>query len=184
MKRQYSVADYEDIVERLRNVRSGLSISSDFIVGFPGETEEDFDETMELIKRVGFDQSFSFIYSARPGTPAAQLPDPISHEQKWERLMRLQEAITAMAACISQGMIGTRQRILVDGYSRKDSTELSGRTENNRVVNFEGPSDLIGDFANVVVEGALPNSLRVSLVEENTTSVAKLVRSLSSCHLT
>jgi len=184
MKRQYSVADYEDIVERLRNVRSGLSISSDFIVGFPGETEEDFDETMELIKRVGFDQSFSFIYSARPGTPAAQLPDPISHEQKWERLMRLQEAITAMAACISQGMIGTRQRILVDGYSRKDSTELSGRTENNRVVNFEGPSDLIGDFANVVVEGALPNSLRVSLVEENTTSVAKLVRSLSSCHPT
>jgi len=163
MKRKYSVADYHGIIDRLRSYRPDVSISSDFIVGFPGETEEEFQQTLNLIKDIGFDQSFSFIYSSRPGTPAADYPDPIPYAVKQERLMRLQEIVNSMAGVISSSMIGSRQLILVDGHSRKNPTQLSGRTENNRVVNFTGTSDLIGDFVEVLISEALNNSLRGSL---------------------
>jgi tRNA-2-methylthio-N6-dimethylallyladenosine synthase len=182
MKRQYTIADYEDIVDRLRGYRSDLSLSSDFIVGFPGETDHDFEQTIELIHRVGFDQSFSFIYSARPGTPAAQLPDPIPASLKQERLARLQETIRSIAASISQAMIGSQQRVLVDGHSRKNPRQLSGRTENNRVINFPGPSDLLGNFVDVSVCEAFTNSLRGSLATEDTASaMIPMVQSSSTC---
>ena len=160
MKRRYQVAAYEDIVARLRDARPDISLSSDFIVGFPGETEHDFNETLELIKRVGFDHSFSFIYSARPGTPAASLPDDVTAEEKRERLAQLQSLIDGQAAAISAAMVGTRQRILIDGVSRKNASQLSGRTENNRVVNFTGIHEQIGEFIDVRITEALPNSLR------------------------
>jgi len=182
MKRQYTIAEYEDIVDRLRGYRSNLSLSSDFIVGFPGETDNDFEQTIELIHRVGFDQSFSFIYSVRPGTPAAQLPDPIPASVKQERLARLQETIRSLAASISQAMIGSKQRVLIDGYSRKNPHQLSGRTENNRVINFPGPSDLLGSFVDVFVIEAFTNSLRGSLATEDTASaMIPMVQSLSTC---
>jgi tRNA-2-methylthio-N6-dimethylallyladenosine synthase len=160
MKRQYTTTEYEDIVDRLRSYRPDLSLSSDFIVGFPGETDNDFEQTIDLIRRVGFDQSFSFIYSARPGTPAAQLPDPVPASVKQERLARLQETIRSTAAEIGRAMIGSQQRVLVEGYSRKNHLELSGRTENNRVINFPGPFNLVGSFVDVSVCEALTNSLR------------------------
>ena len=182
MKRQYTTAEYEDIVDRLRGYRPDLSLSSDFIVGFPGETDHDFEQTIELIHRVGFDQSFSFIYSARPGTPAAQLPDPVPASLKQERLARLQETIRSIAASISQAMIGSQQRVLVDGYSRKNPRQLSGRTENNRVINFPGPSDLLGNFVDVSVCEAFTNSLRGSLATEDTASaMIPMVQSSSTC---
>ena len=182
MKRQYTTAEYEDIVDRLRGYRPDLSLSSDFIVGFPGETDNDFEQTIDLIHRVGFDQSFSFIYSARPGTPAAQLPDPVPASLKQERLARLQETIRSIAASISQAMIGSQQRVLVDGYSRKNPRQLSGRTENNRVINFPGPSDLLGSFVDVFVCEAFTNSLRGSLAMEDTASVMiPMVQSSSTC---
>ena len=182
MKRQYTIADYEDIVDRLRGYRPDLSLSSDFIVGFPGETDHDFEQTIELIHRVGFDQSFSFIYSARPGTPAAQLPDPVPASLKQERLARLQETIRSIAASISQAMIGSQQRVLVDGFSRKNPRQLSGRTENNRVINFPGPSDLLGSFVDVFVCEAFTNSLRGSLATEDTASaMIPMVQSSSIC---
>ncbi|MBO66936.1 MAG: tRNA (N6-isopentenyl adenosine(37)-C2)-methylthiotransferase MiaB [Acidiferrobacteraceae bacterium] len=164
MKRKYSAADYRRIIDQLRACRPDVSISSDFIVGFPGETEEDFQQTLNLIKEIGFDQSFSFIYSPRPGTPAADYPDPTPYSAKQERLMKLQEIVNLMANDISNSMVGSRQRILVDGYSRKNPTQLSGRTENNRVVNFTGDSELIGDFVEVLISEALNNSLRGSLL--------------------
>ena len=182
MKRQYTTAEYEDIVDRLRGYRPDLSLSSDFIVGFPGETDHDFEQTIDLIHRVGFDQSFSFIYSARPGTPAAQLPDPVPASLKQERLARLQETIRSIAASISRAMIGSQQRVLVDGYSRKNPRQLSGRTENNRVINFPGPSDLLGSFVDVFVCEAFTNSLRGSLAMEDTASaMIPMVQSSSTC---
>jgi tRNA-2-methylthio-N6-dimethylallyladenosine synthase len=181
MKRQYTVGEYEDIIDCLRGYRPNLSISSDFIVGFPGETDEDFEHTIDLIRRVGFDQSFSFIYSARPGTPAAELPDPVPDSIKQKRLARLQETIRSMAASISQAMIGSRQRVLVDGFSRKNPSQLSGRTENNRVINFPGTSNLLGSFVDVLVCEALTNSLRGLLATEDAASVMiPLVQSSST----
>ncbi len=160
MKRRYSVSYYKDLVLRLRRQRPRLSLSSDFIIGFPGETDADFDATMALVEDIGFDQSFSFIYSPRPGTPASELPDSVSHELKQERLRALQGLITDSSKRISESMVGNIETILVDRHAKKDSRQLSGRTENNRVVNFDGPSQLIGQFVNVIVTEALPNSLR------------------------
>ena len=160
MKRGYTVLEFKSIVRRLRQARPGISISSDFIVGFPGETDADFDLTMKLIDEVGFDGSFSFLFSPRPGTPAADLPDDTPQAVKVERLSRLQRRIEAQAFAVSESMVGSRQRVLVEGASRKDARELAGRTENNRVVNFAGPAALIGRYADVVIAGALPHSLR------------------------
>jgi len=163
MKRTYTARDYVDNVRRLRAARPDLSLSSDFIVGFPGETVADFEATMDLIDEVGFDTSFSFIYSARPGTPAAGLPDPVPLGVKRERLARLQARISELARDVSEAMVGHRFPVLVDGPSKKDPGELRGRTENNRVVNFSGPPDLVGTFADVAIVEALPNSLRGAL---------------------
>jgi tRNA-2-methylthio-N6-dimethylallyladenosine synthase len=167
MKRGYTVLEYKSIVRRLRQVRPGVSLSTDFIVGFPGETEEDFERTMALVEEVGFDASFSFVYSRRPGTPAADLADDTPQAVKLERLARLQAAINANAARISESMVGTVQRILVEGASKKDASELMGRTENNRIVNFPGgpdPARLVGRLLDVEITQALPHSLRGSAV--------------------
>lgn len=160
MKRGYSALEYKAVVRKLRAVRPDISLSSDFIVGFPGETEEDFEKTMKLIDELGFDFSFSFIYSPRPGTPAADMEDPVPHETKLRWLTRLQKRIEEQAMEISQRMVGGIERVLVEGVSRKDPGELAGRTENNRVVNFAGDPRLIGQFADVVITAALPHSLR------------------------
>lgn len=168
MKRNYSVEEYKDKVACLRRVRPGISLSSDFIVGFPGETDEDFEQTMALIDDVRFDQSFSFIYSPRPGTPAAELPDPVPTHVKKERLARLQARIDGFAAEVSASMVGTVQRVLAECPSKKDARQLSGRTENNRVVNFTADSTLIGQFVGVLITEALPNSLRGELVDVET----------------
>ena len=165
MKRSYTVRDYVEKVRRLRAVRPDLSLSSDFIVGFPGETDADFEATMDLIEEVRFDASFSFIYSARPGTPAAALPDPVPLDVKRRRLARLQARISALAREVSGAMVGGRFRVLVEGPSKKDPRELRGRTESNRVVNFPGPRDLAGTFADVTIVEALPNSLRGTLAD-------------------
>jgi len=164
MKRGYTAIEYRSIVRRLRARRPGISISSDFIVGFPGETEADFEATMKLIDEVKFDSSFSFVYSRRPGTPAAALPDSTLQAVKLARLHRLQALIDEQAQAVSRGMLGTRQRVLVEGPAKKDPAELSGRTENNRVVNFPGPRRLIGRFAEVTITAALPHSLRGEIV--------------------
>ena len=160
MKRGYTALEFKQKIRKLRAVRPGISISSDFIVGFPGETDADFEKTMKLIEDVGFDQSFSFIYSRRPGTPAADLEDDTPDAVKHARLERLQARINAQAAAISEGMVGSVQRVLVTGTSRKDEAELTGKTENMKSVNFSGPKQLIGQFADVVITGALSNSLR------------------------
>ena len=160
MKRGYTALEFKQKIRKLRAVRPDISVSSDFIVGFPGETDADFEKTMKLIEDVGFDQSFSFIYSRRPGTPAADLPDDVSDEVKHARLARLQAHINAHSFALSQAMVGSTQRVLVTGASRKDAAELTGKTENMRQVNFAGPPSLIGRFADVVITGALPNSLR------------------------
>lgn len=165
MKRGHTALEYKHKIRRLREARPGISISSDFIVGFPGETDEDFRQTMKLIDDVRFDTSFSFIYSQRPGTPASYLPDDVPMETKKQRLSALQSRILQFAGEISRDMVGTRQRILVEGHSRKDATMLSGRTENNRVVNFAGPTELIGQFAEVTITEALSNSLRGQLTD-------------------
>ncbi|MEE4379440.1 MAG: tRNA (N6-isopentenyl adenosine(37)-C2)-methylthiotransferase MiaB [Candidatus Competibacteraceae bacterium] len=164
MKRGHTALEYKAKIRRLRAIRPNISLSSDFIIGFPGETEADFEATMHLIEDIGFDQSFSFIFSPRPGTPAASLPDEVPQAIKKQRLARLQERINAMAQAISQNMIGTVQRVLVDKPSRKDPRQLSGRTDNNRVVNFTGPVRLLGHFADVLITEALPNSLRGELI--------------------
>jgi len=160
MKRGHTVLEYKHKIRRLREVRPNISISTDIIVGFPGETAADFEATMDLVAELGFDQSFSFVYSARPGTPAAALDDPTSQREKLARLARLQERISARAAEISHDMVGTVQRVLVERSSRKDSRQLAGRTENNRWVNFDGDQRLIGAFVDVMIAEALPNSLR------------------------
>lgn len=165
MKRKHTALEYKAIIRRLREARPDISVSSDFIVGFPGETEADFEATLALIEEIGFDHSFSFIYSARPGTPAAELPDDVPLEVKKARLARLQALIGEQAAAISRAMVGTEQRILVEGPSRKDPRQMAGRTENNRVVNFDGTPELAGRFVTVRITEALPNSLRGELTE-------------------
>ncbi len=160
MKRGHTALEYKSKIRRLREARPGISVSSDFIVGFPGESVADFHATMKLIDDIGFDQSFSFLYSPRPGTPAASYSDSTPDEEKKTRLTRLQSRIQDMAAAISIGMVGTVQQVLVDGHARKNPHQMSGRTENNRVVNFEGSADLIGQFVAVRITEALPNSLR------------------------
>lgn len=160
MKRGHTVLEYKQKIRRLREARPDLSISSDFIIGFPGETEKDFQATMDLIGEIGFDQSFSFIYSARPGTPAASLPDDVGQDEKHKRLSILQQRINQKALEISQGMVGSVQRVLVERHSKKDPRQLAGRTENNRWVNFDGPPELINQFARVLITEGLPNSLR------------------------
>jgi len=160
MKRGHTTLEYKQTIRKLREVRPDISLSSDFIVGFPGETAKDFADTMKLINDIGFDQSFSFIYSARPGTPASSMPDLVSMEEKKARLQELQQTINDMAANISQDMVGSTQKILVEGTSKWSDEELSGKTENNRVVNFAGPQRLIGQMVDVVITEALRNSLR------------------------
>jgi len=166
MKRGHTAEEYVDTISRLREARPELSLSSDFIIGFPGETEKDFEQTMSLIEQIGFDLSFSFIYSARPGTPAAELVDDVPLEIKKQRLQYLQKKILEQANNFSQAMVGSVQKILVDRTSRKSKLEMSGRTENNRVVNFAGDSALIGSFVEVTITEALPNSLRGELLVE------------------
>ena len=165
MKRGYTSLEFKDKVRRLRAVRPGISISSDIIVGFPGESERDFEATLALVRDVGFDQSFSFIYSRRPGTPAASLPDDTPHDVKQARLARLQAQLDSQARAISEGMVGSVQRVLIERPARKDARELAGRTENNRWINFAGPTELIGRFVEVVVTAALPHSLRGRLCQ-------------------
>ncbi len=165
MKRGHTTLEYLAKIRKLRRLRPDISISSDFIVGFPGETAEDFAATMALIDKVEFDHSFSFIYSPRPGTPAASLTDTVTLDEKKHRLAILQRRINELAAVKSSAMCGTTQRVLVTGTAKKDRTELCGRTENNRVVNFAGPDSLIGDFADITIAEILPNSLRGVLLE-------------------
>ena len=172
MKRGYTALEYKSIIRRLRKARPDVSISSDFIVGFPGETEEDFAQTMALVEDLGFDASFSFVYSARPGTPAANLPDPVSREEKVARLMKLQALLERQAQAISEAMVGTVQRVLVEGPARKNPAELAARTENNRIVNFPGAGRLIGHYVDVEIVDALPHSLRgiVATIESVTSA--------------
>ncbi|EGV51337.1 tRNA (N6-isopentenyl adenosine(37)-C2)-methylthiotransferase MiaB [Candidatus Endoriftia persephone] len=160
MKRGHMAIEYKAKIRKLREVRPDITISSDFIVGFPGETEQDFNDTLKLIEAIGFDHSYSFIYSRRPGTPAADLPDDVPLEIKQQRLERLQQLINSQAQRISRQMVGSVQRILVERLSKKSPNQLAGRTENNRVVNFDGPAELIGEFVEVRITEALPNSLR------------------------
>jgi tRNA-2-methylthio-N6-dimethylallyladenosine synthase len=160
MKRGYTALEFKDKVRRLRAVRPDIAISSDFIVGFPGESERDFDATLALARDVGCDQSFSFLYSRRPGTPAAALPDEVGNEVKLARLARLQAQIETQAGAISAAMVGTRQRVLVERPAKKDARELAGRTANNRWVNFAGPATLINRFVDVEVTEARAHSLR------------------------
>ena len=164
MKRRYKAVDYIKIIEKIRKIRPNISMSSDFIIGFPGETDQDFEDTMALIETIGYDLSFSFIYSPRPGTPASDLEDDVPMDVKKARLQRLQKRITEMAMEISNNMVGTVQTVLVDRLARKDENQISGRTENNRVVNFDGDASLIGQFVDVKITEALPNSLRGIIV--------------------
>ena len=164
MKRGYTVLEFKSIVRKLRAVRPGLTLSSDFIVGFPGETEDDFNKTMQLIDDIGFDTSFSFVYSRRPGTPAADLADDTPQTLKLQRLQKLQARINEQAANIAQGMVGTTQVVLVEGTSRKDEKELMGRTDNNRIVNFPAPARLIGQMVPIRITQALTNTLRGEVV--------------------
>jgi tRNA-2-methylthio-N6-dimethylallyladenosine synthase len=169
MKRGYTALEYKQKIRKLREVRPDISISSDFIVGFPGETERDFEATMNLIADVGFDQSFSFIYSRRPGTPASNLPDDVTQEEKQQRLQILQSRVDANSMAISRKMIGTVQRVLVERPSKKNPRQVAGRTENMRWVNFDAPHALIGQFADVVITEALRNSLRGRLADAQST---------------
>ena len=167
MKRGHTAIEYKSKIRKLMQARPGMSLSSDFIIGFPGETDDDFEQTMSLITELGFDQSFSFIYSARPGTPAASLDDPVSMDVKKQRLARLQSTINAQAASISESMLGSTQRILVERPSTRNSEEIAGRTENNRVVNFAGDASLIGKFVDVKITETRPNSLRGEFLQIN-----------------
>lgn len=164
MKRGHTVLEYKQKIRRLREIRPDISLSSDFIVGFPGETDRDFDATLKLIEELEFDQSFSFIFSPRPGTPAANLPDELGLPAKKERLARLQELVNRQAGVISRGMVGSVQRVLVEGPSKKNLRQLAGRTENNRMVNFDGDEGLAGQFVEVRITEAMSNSLRGRIV--------------------
>ncbi|MEG1467490.1 MAG: tRNA (N6-isopentenyl adenosine(37)-C2)-methylthiotransferase MiaB [Hafnia sp.] len=164
MKRTHTVLEYKSIIRKLRKARPDILISSDFIVGFPGETQEDFEQTMKLIAEINFDVSYSFVFSPRPGTPAADMVDDVSEEEKKQRLYILQDRINQQAQSYSRKMVGSVQRILVEGVSRKNVMEISGRTENNRVVNFEGSPDLVGTFVDVEITEVRTNSLRGVLV--------------------
>ena len=165
MKRGYTVLEYKAILRKLRAARPDICISTDFIVGFPGETEKDFQATTKLAEEIGFDDSYSFIYSRRPGTPASDMPDDVDHATKLKRLQALQELIQASADQISKGMVGTTQRILVEGPSKRDASELCGKTDNNRTVNFSGGDECIGHFVNVVITEARAHTLRGELVK-------------------
>ena len=160
MKRGYTALEYKSIIRKLRVARPEVCLSSDFIIGFPGETEADFEQTMRLVEDIGFDASFSFVFSARPGTPAADLPDDTAQAIKLARLQRLQAQIDTQARAISVAMVGSVERVLVEGRAKKDATELSGRTSNNRIVNFPGPDRLLGQFVDVRITTAFPHSLR------------------------
>ena len=168
MKRGHTRLEYKQKIRRLREVRPDIALSSDFIVGFPGETEQDFEQTLGLVRELDFDQSFSFIYSARPGTPAASFPDNVSLQEKKARLQRLQDQLNLQARRFSEQMVGSTQRVVIEGTSKKDAAELAGRTENNRVVNFPGPPELIGRMVDVRITGALANSLRGRLEQPRT----------------
>jgi tRNA-2-methylthio-N6-dimethylallyladenosine synthase len=172
MKRGYSVLEYKSTVRKLKRARPGISLSSDFIVGFPGETEADFDQLMRLVAEVGFDASFSFVFSPRPGTPAAALRDPTPQDEKLARLQRLQALLETQARAISASRVGSRQRILVEGPSRKDASELMGRTECNRIVNFKGSAEWAGSMLDVTITQALPHSLRGEPVAQELPAVA------------
>lgn len=172
MKRNYTAMEYKSTIRKLRAVRPGLSLSSDFIVGFPGETEEDFSKLMKLVEDVGYDASFSFIFSPRPGTPAANLPDDTPHAVKLKRLQHLQAVLEDNVRRISESRVGTVQRILVEGPSRKDPNELMGRTECNRIVNFAGPQRLVGQMVDVAIAQALPHSLRAHAVVAESVAAA------------
>jgi len=163
MKRGHTTLEYKSKIRKLRKIRPDISLSSDFIIGFPGETDDDFKATMNLIAEIGFDHSFSFIYSKRPGTPASSFNDDVPVETKKERLNILQARIKHMTLEISHGMVGKTERILVEGFSKKNVNELRGKTENNRTVNFVGQKSLIGEFTDVLITEALPNSLRAKL---------------------
>ena len=173
MKRGHAREDYLEIMRKVKAVRPGISLSSDFIIGFPGETDQDFADTMDLIEQVGYDLSYSFIFSARPGTPAANFPDDVSMAVKEQRLQHLKNRLNEMTMAISEAMIGTTQSILVEGISKKNPLHLTGRTENNRVVNFAAHPRLIGQFVDVMITEALPNSLRGRMVES---SVEKIMQ--------
>ena len=164
MKRGHTVLEYKSIIRRVRVARPGICITSDFIVGFPGETEQDFEATMKLIAEIGFDNSFSYLYSPRPGTPAAEIRDDTPHEVKADRLKRLQDRITEQENAVAQAMLGTTQRALVEGVSKKDTQELAARTDNNRVVNFSGTANLIGDFVDVNITQVVRHTLRGELI--------------------
>jgi tRNA-2-methylthio-N6-dimethylallyladenosine synthase len=168
MKRGYTVLEFKSIVRRLRQARPGITLSSDFIVGFPGETDTDFEKTMALIEEIGFDTSFSFMYSKRPGTPAADLTDEVPDMLKLKRLHRLQSMINAQATAIAHAMVGKPQRVLVEGPSRRDPTEMMGRTENNRIVNFKGSPRLIGQLVDLTIDEVHTNSLRGSILTRET----------------
>jgi len=165
MKRGHTILEYKQKIRKLREARPDISLSSDFIIGFPGETDKDFEALMNLVADIGFDQSFSFIYSARPGTPAASLADDTPLSKKKERLQILQARINQQAFDISRSMVGTTQRVLVEKLSKKSSRQVTGRTENNRWVNFDAPPECIGEFVEVVITDAMPNSLRGRLLE-------------------
>ena len=164
MKRGHTALEYKSIIRKLKAVRPNIQISSDFIVGFPGETNEDFEQTMNLIAQVNFDMSFSFIYSARPGTPAADYPDDVTEDEKKQRLYLLQQRINNQATQFSRAMLGTEQRVLVEGPSKKDIMELTGRTETNRIVNFQGSPEMIGKFVDIKITDVFTNSLRGEVV--------------------
>ncbi|WP_101775450.1 tRNA (N6-isopentenyl adenosine(37)-C2)-methylthiotransferase MiaB [Pasteurella oralis] len=177
MKRNHTALEYKSIIRKLRAVRPEIQISSDFIVGFPGETAEDFEQTMNLIAQVNFDMSFSFIYSARPGTPAADMPDDVCEEEKKQRLYVLQQRINNQAAQFSRAMLGTEQRVLVEGPSKKDIMELTGRTETNRIVNFVGTPDMIGKFVDIKITDVFTNSLRGDVVRTEEQMGLRVVQS-------
>ena len=172
MKRGHTVSGYKSKIARLRQVRPNISISSDFIVGFPGEDDYDFNQTMGLVEEIGFDHSYSFVYSPRPGTPASDINDTVPKEIKHARLKILQDLINSQAKEISENMIGSTQTILVEKVSKKSDKELSGRTENNRWVNFQGNHSLIGSFVDVLIVESLPNCLRGRVVLDSSKSVA------------
>jgi tRNA-2-methylthio-N6-dimethylallyladenosine synthase len=172
MKRSYTVEEYKNKVAHLRQVRPDISLSSDFIVGFPGENEDDFQGTMNLIEEVGFDSSFSFVYSPRPGTPAAEWPDCVPEIEKKQRLASLQALIGEKVRSVSESMVGGVERVLIERPSKKNPVQVAGRTENNRVVNFDADHELIGEFVDVRITEALPNSLRGVLVDKAARSVA------------